>query len=243
MKKTITLIGEGRKLIADTKTSKLNRSDVETVILDGFFPLVSPDESLGPKPRQGMTEFGLPYAQDPAITRHLIRFLEQHREDLKKTLGRDSIEPDLIMFNGAALKPPSFRSGSGPPSPCGFTGNEDSPPRVLANPDLDIAVALGASYYGRVRKGYGVQVDSGSARGYYLGVQLSHETFLMKEKDPLAPEMAICLVERGMPEGTQNELQTSIFPFWPTSRFGFTCTVPVFAREMRWATSFPWMKP
>ncbi len=209
--KTITLIGEGRKLIADTKTSKLNRSDVETVILDGFFPLVSPDEPLQVKPRQGMTEFGLPYAQDPAITRHLIRFLEQHREDLKKTLGRDSIEPDLIMFNGAALKPLILQERIRAAVSKRFHGTEDSPPRVLANPDLDIAVALGASYYGRVRKGYGVQVDSGSARGYYLGVQLSDETSSREKRDPLAPEMAVCLVERGMPEGTQNELSDKHF--------------------------------
>ena len=209
--KTITLIGEGRKLIADTKTSRLNRSDVETVILDGFFPLVSPDEPLHLKPRQGMTEFGLPYAQDPAITRHLIRFLERHREDLKETLGRESIEPDLIMFNGAALKPAILQERIRAAVSMRFHGTQDSPPRVLLNPDLDIAVALGASYYGRVRKGYGVQVDSGSARGYYLGVQLSEETPLKGKSDPPEPEMAVCLVERGMPEGTQNELSDKHF--------------------------------
>jgi len=204
--KTITLIGEGRKLIADTKTTRLNRSDVETVILDGFFPLVFPDEPLHLKPRQGMTEFGLPYAQDPAITRHLIRFLEQHREDLKKTLDRDNIEPDLIMFNGAALKPGILQERIRAAVSTRFHGTEDSPPRVLVNEDLDIAVALGASYYGRVRKGYGVQVDSGSARGYYLGVHLFEETSSEDKTAHHDPEMAICLVERGMPEGTHNEL-------------------------------------
>ena len=203
--KTITLIGEGRKLIADTKTTQLNRSDVEAVILDGFFPLVTPDESLQLKPRRGMTEFGLPYAQDPAITRHLIRFLEQHRKDLKETLNRDSIEPDLIMFNGAALKPAILQERIRGAVSTRFHGTENSPPRVLINPDLDIAVALGASYYGRVRKGYGVQVDSGSARGYYLGVHLS------EKKGRHDPNMAICLVERGMPEGTQNELHDKQF--------------------------------
>jgi len=209
--KTITLIGDGRKLIADTQTSKLNRSDVETVILDGFFPLVAPEESLDLKPRRGMTEFGLPYAQDPAITRHLIRFLEQHRQDLKETLDRDSIEPDLIMFNGAALKPAVLQERILAAVSSRFHGTEDSPPRVLANPDLDIAVALGASYYGRVRKGYGVQVDSGSARGYYLGVHLSEETASNEKTAHHEPEMAVCLVERGMPEGTKNELQDKQF--------------------------------
>ncbi len=209
--KTITLIGEGRKLIADTKTSRLNGSDVEEVILDGFFPLVSPDESLDLKPRQGMTEFGLPYAQDPAITRHLIRFLEQHRKDLKETLNRDSIEPDVIMFNGAALKPAILQERIRAAVSTRFHGTEDSPPRMLVNPDLDIAVALGASYYGRVRKGYGVQVDSGSARGYYLGVHLSEKSSADNKNDPHDPDMAICLVERGMPEGTQNELHDKQF--------------------------------
>ena len=209
--KTITLIGEGRKLIADTKTSKLTGSDVETVILEGFFPLVSPEESLSLKPRQGMTEFGLPYAQDPAITRHLIRFLEQHREDLKETLNRDSIEPDLIMFNGAALKPAILQDRIGAAISTRFHNTENSPPRVLENPDLDIAVALGASYYGRVRKGFGVQVDSGSARGYYLGVHLSEQAAPDKNNGHHDPDMAICLVERGMLEGTQNELHDKQF--------------------------------
>ena len=209
--KTITLIGEGRKLIADTKTCKLDHGDVEKVIVNGFFPLVSPEESLTQQPRQGMTEFGLPYAQDPGITRHLIRFLEQHREDIKHTLGRDSIEPDLIMFNGAALKPAILQERIGAAVSTRFHGSEESPPRVLTNPDLDIAVALGASYYGRVRKGYGVQVDSGSARGYYLGVQLAQEKPSGEGMTPHEPEMAICLVERGMPEGTQNELEDKHF--------------------------------
>ena len=209
--KTITLIGEGRKLIADTQTSKLNRRDVEKAILGGFFPLVYPDESLHLRARQGMTEFGLPYAQDPAITRHLIRFLEQHREDLKESLNRDSIEPDLIMFNGAALKPAILQERILAAVSTRFHNTENSPPRVLANPDLDIAVARGASYYGRVRKGYGVQVDSGSARGYYLGVHLSEETSATGRSAPHDPEKVICLVERGMPEGTRNELHDKHF--------------------------------
>ncbi len=209
--KTITLIGEGRKLIAATKTCKLNRSDVEKIILDGFFPLVAPAESLDLKPRRGMTEFGLPYAQDPAITRHLIRFLEQHRQDLKEILDRDNIEPDLIMFNGAALKPAILQERIRAAVSTRFHDTEDSPPRVLANPDPDIAVALGASYYGRVRKGYGVQVDSGSARGYYLGVHLDENTAQSDQNGNGDPTMAICLVERGMPEGTRNELHDKQF--------------------------------
>ena len=210
--KIITLVGEGRKLIADTLTTRLNRSDIESTILDGFFPLVAPEESIVEKPRQGMTEFGLPYAQDPAITRHMIRFLEQHRDDLKQILERETVAPDLIMFNGAALKPVSIQERIRTAIAARFLETKETPPRVLVNPDLDVAVALGASYYGRVRKGYGVQVDSGSARAYFLGVHLEETN--EKNKPDAAdhpPKKAICLVERGMPEGTRNELNDKQF--------------------------------
>ena len=203
--KIITLIGGGRKLIADTMSAKLDRSDVEDVILDGFFPLVSPEESVAEKTRRGITEFGLPYAQDPAITRHMIRFLEQHGDDLKQRLGRENIAPDLIMFNGATLKPASIQDRIRAAVSTRFHETEKTAPRVLVNPELDLAVALGASYYGRVRKGYGVQVDSGSARAYYLGVYLGNAQGTGKAPNH-APESALCLVERGMSEGTQNEL-------------------------------------
>ena len=209
--KIITLVGEGRKLIADTLTTRINRSDIESVILDGFFPLVPPEESIAEKPRQGMTEFGLPYAQDPAITRHMIRFLEQHREDLKQILERETIAPDLIMFNGAALKPASIQERIRTAVSTRFHNTLETPPRVLVNPDLDVAVALGASYYGRVRKGYGVQVDSGSSRAYFLGVQVAANNGENEQSASHSPQKAICMVERGMPEGTQNELADKQF--------------------------------
>ncbi len=41
---------------------------------------------------------------------------------------------------------------------------------MLENPDLDLAVAFGAAYYGLVKIGQGVRVGSGSPRAYYLGV-------------------------------------------------------------------------
>ena len=203
---TITLMGEGRRLIAGAVSTGLSRGEVEEVILDGFFPLIEPGESLSEKPRQGMTEFGLPYAQDPAITRHLIRFLEQHKEDVAHILGRKTPEPDLILFNGAALKPTRIQERIREAVSKWFNEKETALPQVLVNPEFDLAVALGASYYGLVRKGYGVRVDSGSARAYYLGVYLGANTPEKGKAHNLAPEMAICLVERGMAEGTGNEL-------------------------------------
>ena len=208
---TITLVGEGRRLIAGAVSTELSRDEVEEVILDGFFPLINPGESLSEKPRQGITEFGLPYAQDPAITGHLIRFLEQHKEDVAQILGRKTPKPDLILFNGAALKPPLIQERIREAVSKWFNEKKTALTRPLVNSEFDLAVASGASYYGLVRKGYGVRVNSGSARAYYLGVYLGANTPEKGSAHNFAPEMAICLVERGVAEGTKNEFTEKRF--------------------------------
>jgi len=209
--KVITLVGEGRRVIADTISARLTRKEIEETILDGFFPLIGPGDTLAERPRPGMTELGLPYAQDPAITRHLVRFLEQHRNDVVQMLGKETPRPDLILFNGAALKPSRIQARIREAVRRWFKEKDRTLPRVLASSDLDLAVALGASYYGLAKKGYGVRVRSGSARAYYLGVFVGVGATEREGAHSRAPEKAICLVERGMPEGTKNELNDKSF--------------------------------
>ena len=218
--KIITLVGGGRKLIADTVTTTISKEELDEIILDGFFPPVAPDDPLSETPRQGMTEFGLPYAQDAAITRHLIRFLEQHAEDVENALEGHDIKPDLILYNGAALKPLSVRNRISNAIEKRFSGKDElTPTRVLTNAELDLAVALGASYYGLVKKGRGVRVDSGSARAFYLEVHMEGNGKKQQVPDTAEREFAICLVERGMPEGTINEL--------PDRKFSVLANQPV----------------
>ena len=44
--KAITLVGEGRKLIAGTVSTTLSGTEVEEIILEGFFPIVAHGEDL-----------------------------------------------------------------------------------------------------------------------------------------------------------------------------------------------------
>jgi hypothetical protein len=190
----ITLVGESRRLITDTVSTSLNREETESIIIDGFLPLVEPDASLSETPRRGITEFGLPYAQEPAITRHLIRFLCRHRADVAELLGRDSVRPDLILFNGGGLKPAAVQSRIRQALRLRFEETDADIPRVLVNSELDLAVSLGAGYYGWVRQGFGVRVGSGSPRAFYLGVG-------KVENESGESTNAVCVVERGMEEG------------------------------------------
>ena len=67
-------------------------------------------------------------------------------------------------------------------------------------------MALGAAYYGLVKVGEGVRVGSGSPRAYYLGIARSDEVV----PDAQARE-AICVVERGLEEGSTIGLKDHFF--------------------------------
>ncbi len=200
----ITLMGEGKKLIGDTISANLKQEDVETTILEGFFPLVDSETPDKDAARKGITEFGLPYEQEPAITRHMGRFLERHKSDIEAVLGKSNCAPDLILFNGGSLKSEVIQERIRAAIRHWFKTEDSSVPRILENPDPDLSVALGASYYGLVKIGQGVRVGSGSARAFYLGVDVG-------ATEGEAEKHAICLVERGLDEGSHIELADKQF--------------------------------
>ncbi len=192
---TITMIGEGTSLIGGTLTARLDRESLERIVLEGFFALVKPTVQVEQSPKKGISEFGLPYESEPAITRHIGKFLDDHAEDIRNFLGDKSAFPDLILFNGGTLKSQLVQQRIREGIRYWFGKENNHQPRVLENPNPDLAVALGASYYGLVKSGVGVRVGSGSPRSYYLG-------FTRKIDGGQEENAAICLVERGVDEGT-----------------------------------------
>jgi molecular chaperone DnaK (HSP70) len=199
---TITILGEGGRLIGGTLTATLRHQDVETTVLDGFFPIVSATGGSGSAKRKGITEFGLPYEQEPAVTRHLGWFLERHRTDVATHLHKDQPLPDLVLFNGGSLKPTVIQEQIRQAIAHWFGKTVDDLPRVMDNPSPDLAVSLGAAYYGLVKIGSGVRVGSGSPRAYYLEVAPGSAADQRR---------ALCLVTRGLEEGSQTALEDHQF--------------------------------
>lgn len=218
----ITLMGEGSKLIAGTISADLKQKELEEIVLEGFFPVQDPkrDPKRDPKGdqkrdqksikerivRKEATESGLPYEEEPGITRHLCEFLDRHKEDVATALGRENYSPDLILFNGGSLKPALIQEKIRIAIRHWFNEKDTNLPRVLENPDPELSVALGAAYYGLVKVGHGVRVGSGSSRAFYMGIEKEGDRARTKEKRP-----AICLVERGLEEGTRIELKNHKF--------------------------------
>ena len=191
----ITIKGEGRSLISGTLAADLTREDVETILRDEFYPYVESTQSLNIDSGKEITDFGLPFEKESAVTRHIIRFLENHREDVKKNLSKDPL-PDFILFNGGTLKPVLVQERIRQAIGKWFNAGESELPQILENQIPELAVGIGASYYGLVKQGKGVKVGSGSPRSYYIGV-------LDKEKNS---SKAVCIVERGLDEGSVIDL-------------------------------------
>ena len=166
---SVTLPGQGSKLIGGSLTTTVSSAEIKSLIVDGFLPDVSLDE----KPqahRSGFQEFGLPYASDPAITKYLADFLTTHASAGAE--DDDSAQPDVLLFNGGFFASPLLRSTVVQRIEDWFRAGQggDWSPHVLENDRLDLAVARGAAYYGMVRRDQGVRIAASLARSYYIGV-------------------------------------------------------------------------
>jgi hypothetical protein len=202
----ITLLGKGTKLIGGTIKTELSRDDLNKVLVEGFFPQTTSDQMPARQRRVGFQELGLPYAADAAITKHLARFLtEQVRSSPEAAAirtGRSGLAcPTHILFNGGVMKAELLRDRvvevlNGWLQQEGFDAL--GPEHVLETADLELAVARGAAYYGKARRGRGVRIRSGASRTYYIGIESAMPAVPGME----APIKALCVVPFGMEEGT-----------------------------------------
>ena len=193
----ITLLGKGSRVIGGSIKTTLDRATLEQVILNGFFPESAPDEMPARGRRLGLTEIGLPYAADPAITRHLAQFLSRH-----SSLSEESTmaSPTKILFNGGVFEASALRQRI-ISTLNRWTGQEIP---ALPAADLNLAVALGAAQYGLAKRGLGVRIRGGVNRSYYIGL----ETPAPAVPGVLPPIKALCVVPLSMEEGCQTDVPT-----------------------------------
>lgn len=209
----VTLMGSGGKLIAGTLKGSITLEEARELILEGFFPHVGLDEPVQGARRSGITEWGLPYVQDPAVTRHMAVFWRRFRDMLARETGRTPPRPDFILFNGGALTPAIIRQRIR--EVVGKWFEEESGegwiPEELENPRPELSVAIGAAYYGLVRLGEGVRVGAGSPRSYYVGVGDEGIEAPEGDEEEKVYHRAVCIVPRGTEEGFETLLEQPTF--------------------------------
>ena len=201
----IVVPSRGSKLIGGSLRAELTLADIEAVVLQGFFPDVAVDSKPKTRGRSALTQLGLPYAQDAAITRHLAAFLSRQ---VRATADLFDVSPDAaflhptaILFNGGVFKAPIIAERVESLIATWLEGDGAPPARVLEGADLDGAVARGAAYYGYVRRGGGVRIRGGMARAFYVGVETAAPAVPGIEP----PIHALCVAPFGLEEGSASQ--------------------------------------
>jgi len=198
----VTILGKGTGLVGGTIKATLERADVERVLGDGFLPQVGSSDMPAGQRRVGVQELGLPYAADPAITRHMARFLRQQAAGVEHGSVRRGpsgiAAPTHVLFNGGVLQAGLVRERVLSALDSWLAAEGLPPVKPLSGEDLMHAVSRGAAYYGLARTGRGVRIRGGVPRTYYIGV----ESAMPSIPGFPAPLKALTVVPFGMEEGT-----------------------------------------
>lgn len=211
----------GRRLIGGSINTELARDALTATILEGFFPQVASSARPVTRARSGLTQLGLPYAQDAAITRHLAALLGRQVGATEGLPGASAaadasfLHPTVVLFNGGVFKSDLLVQRT-LATLNGWLAEEGAPAaRLLDGADLDFAVARGAAYYGRVRQGQGIRIRGGTAQAYYVGIESAMPAVPGMEP----PVQALCVAPFGMEEGSEAAL--------PAQEFGLVVGEPV----------------
>ncbi|MNM56255.1 Chaperone protein DnaK [compost metagenome] len=184
-KTTVTLLGAGSRLVKGSRSADVTREEVAAMVVDGFFPQVAISETAK-KGRAGIVEFGLPYAQDAAITRHLASFLQQHQGAL----------PDTLLLNGGVFRADALARRLAET----LAHWRGAPLTILHNDNPDVAVARGAVAYALARRGQAPRIGGGSPRSYFLVLG-----------EPGKDNRAVCILPRGSASGEEIRLYERLF--------------------------------
>jgi molecular chaperone DnaK (HSP70) len=171
----VSVPSQGSSLLGKTLTGRIRRAEVESIVLEGFFPRCAADE-LPTRAQAGLREWALPYAADSAVTRYLADFLS----------GRPRI--DAILFNGGSLHPEVLRLRL-QEQIAEWQGEEK--PIILENPEPDLAVARGAARFGSLVHRRAERIEARTARAIYLEVQ---------QRETKEPQLVCILPRDAAPE-------------------------------------------
>ncbi|PSW66301.1 nucleotide-binding protein [Photobacterium leiognathi subsp. mandapamensis] len=217
----IVVPSRGSKLLGGTLQTELTQEEVQQTLVEGFFPQTSVEEHPVQAARGALTQIGLPYAQDAAVSRHVASFLSRQSQAVEELfeqfeqMHEGFIRPTAILFNGGVLKSNLLSERLLGIINSWLTTGGSEPAKLLQGLDLDLAVASGASYYGSVRQGKGVRIRGGIASSYYVGIESAMPAIPGMEP----PLEALCVAPFGMEEGSHADV--------PSQEFGLIIGQPV----------------
>lgn len=184
----LLLSGRGASLVAKARSYQLQRTELEQLVVDGFFRYEPWDQARQQSTPQALRSMGLPYEREPSLVRQLARFLDRYGE------GR---RPTHLLFNGGAIQSALLQEAI-----CGALGRwfPEGELQLLSPGHYKTAVARGAVAFAKARAGLSsCRIASRTARSYYVGLHVTDRAGVQQKK-------AVTLLERSTEEGTSQEL-------------------------------------
>lgn len=219
----LTLAGAGSGLMAGIKQTRLTRPETEQLLLDGFFPLV--DNNARPKTRRAaLSEVGLPYPADAAISRHIAAFLQEHQALLPENSDEDGIRvPDVWLLNGGPFLAEKIRQRL--QTQIGRWSSREL--LWLSNEEPQTAVAFGAAHYASSLRQRQPLIDSAVVRHYFVRVASS------------SGDQAVCVLPKNTPLHTPL-LSTETYQLKRGQDVQFEVASSLEDRDYKLGESQPW---
>ena len=190
---SVVVPSRGRSLFKKSIKATLAQTDLQSLLIDGFFPESTFGEQVKKIARSGFSAINLNYESDPAITRHISEFLAQQ-----------DVKPTKVLLNGGVFNGELIRTTLEARLKH-LLGDVNL--TMLTPSHLDYAVAKGATYYAQVQAQGGVKVKSGLSANYYIGVASP-----MPAIPGMAPPVdAICVAPFGLEEGSDEQMLPNEF--------------------------------
>jgi hypothetical protein len=204
----VVVPSRGAKLVGASLRTELTREEALAALVEGFLPPVASSDAPAQRPRSALTQLGLPYAQDAAITRHLAAFLTRQAQagadlPIYRHASASFLHPTAVLLNGGVLKAGPVARRLMDTLNGWVTAEGGEPARVLGGADLDHAVARGAAYHAHAKHvdPARVRIRGGLAQSLYVGVEVAAMAV-----PGVAPELhALCIAPHGLQEGEAPE--------------------------------------
>jgi hypothetical protein len=225
----IVVAGRGSALVGGALRTELTRDEVSRYLVEGFFPVVPATARPAARARAALTQIGLPYAADAAVTKHLAAFLGRQSHAADDVVGaaagapalgqsggaapgagvattprspadwNELLRPTHLLFNGGVLKATALRERIVSVLDGWLTEQNAPRVKVLEGDDPDLAVARGAAYFGRLQRG-GTGLRVRGGTAQAYYVGIESPMPAVPGFEP--PLDALCVAPLGMEEGS-----------------------------------------
>ena len=187
---TVALPGRGRRLIQGVKSCTFSSEELASMLLNAFVPDVPFDSQLNARRGMALSALGLPYEQEPILTKHVADFIRRHSQ-----YGF----PTHILFNGGFFRSELIRQSLWS-TICTWASDQGNDVALLAGSDLDGAVSKGATHFGLARHGLSRRIGGGCTTNYLVSVERRNR------KGKKRGRTGVCL----LPKGTETSRKVAI---------------------------------